>query len=88
MSDSHNSASFALKRTRTIHDLKATYTKSLSRKVIATESPYRETGLDEISKIRRMEVQFLEVRDSIEQYLLELLASLSFNVSLSGFDTS
>ena len=88
VANSHNSASFALKRTREIHQLVPTYTKNLSRKVIATESPYKETFLDEINKIRIMDVQFLEVHDPIEQYLLELLASMSLDISLSGFDTS
>ncbi len=86
--DSHNSASYALKRTRAAHGLAATYTKSMSRKVIATEEPYRQTFLDEIAKIKGMRIRFLEVQDPIEQYLLELLASLKFEVSLSGFDTS
>lgn len=88
VSDSHNSASYALKRTRAAHGLAATYTKSMSRSVIANEEPYRQTFLKEIAKIGGMGIQFLEVQDPIEQYLLELLASLNFEVSLSGFDTS
>lgn len=87
VADSHNSASFALKRTRAIHGLKATYKKIGSRADIVSSPLTRATFLSEIKKIRAMSYRFKEVQDPIEQYLLELAVTLEYKLPLDGFDS-
>lgn len=87
VTDSHNSASFALKRTKAIHGLKATYKKSGSRADIVSHPETRITFLSEIEKIRAMRYRFKEMQDPIEQYLLELAVTLKYNLPLDGFDS-
>ncbi|MCU9847608.1 GIY-YIG nuclease family protein [Defluviimonas sp. WL0024] len=87
VTDSHNSASFALKRTREIHGLSATYKAEGSRQHLVSSSPTRETFLREIEKIRMMEFQFSEITDPIDQYLLELALTLHYELPLDGFDS-
>lgn len=84
---SHNSASYAVKRVREAHGLEASYRPEMSRQHITTEEPWRGYFLEEIEKIRGMQFQFLEVTDPIDQYLLELYATMELGLELSGFDT-
>jgi hypothetical protein len=85
----HNSASFALKRTRAKHPeiQKASYKKADSRQAIVDHELYGETFKSEIVAIRIMKFKFLEVSDPIDQYLLELFATMELNLNLSGFDS-
>jgi len=83
----HNAASFALKRTRTIHGIPASYSTQGTRAQIANLSPTRETFLEEIAKIREMNLRFLEVEDPTKQYLLELAVTMAYKLSLDGFDS-
>lgn len=86
---SHNSASFALKRTRAQHAeiKKATYKATNSRQAIVEHPVYGATFLREIEAIRGMQFKFLEVTDPIDQYLLELFATMEFGLELTGFDS-
>ncbi|MFG6567683.1 MULTISPECIES: GIY-YIG nuclease family protein [unclassified Sulfitobacter] len=86
---SHNSASFALKRTRAKHPeiAKATYSSVNSRQAIVEHPEYGQTFRDEIDAIRSMSFRFLEVPDPIEQYLLELYATIELDLELTGFDS-
>jgi hypothetical protein len=84
---SHNSASFALKRTRSIHGLQATYQKIGSRAEIVSSPVTRATFLSEIEKIRAMNFRFKEVPDPIDQYLLELAITLRYELPIDGFDS-
>ena len=87
VSPSHNSASFALKRTRAIHQLETTYTKKGSRAEIVADPVYGKTFRDQIDKIRTMKGRFLPVEDPILQYLAELAITISYDLSLDGFDS-
>lgn len=86
---SHNSASFALKRTRAKHPeiAKATYSSQNSRQAIVEHPEYGQTFVGEINAIRSMNFRFLEVPDPIEQYLLELYATIELDLELTGFDS-
>jgi hypothetical protein len=59
----------------------------MSRDAISTREPYKSTFLAEIEKIKAMEFRFLRVEHPIEQYMLELYATMAFGLELSGFDT-
>lgn len=88
VSPSHNSASFALKRTRLLHGLSTTYTKLGGRPSIVKHPEYGTTFRAEINAIKHMSFRFFEVSDSIEQYLLELYATMLLGLDLGGFETS
>lgn len=87
VSASHNSASYAVKRVRRKYELSPTYKPEMSRHHITTQEPWRSSFLEEIENIRRMQFRFLEVRDPIDQYLLELYATMELGLDSSGFDT-
>ena len=86
---SHNSASFALKRTRAKHPeiAKATYSSVNSRQAIVEHPEYGETFRNEINAIKSMSFRFLQVPDPIEQYLLELYATIELGLELTGFNS-
>ena len=83
----HNSASFALKRTRHIHEMFATYSATNRRQDIAGNEPTRSTFLAEIAKIRSMQFRFFLESDPINQYLVELALTMKLNLPLDGFDS-
>lgn len=87
VSASHNSASYAVKRVRQAHGLEASYKPEMSRLHITTVEPWRGYFLEEIQKIRGMQFRFLKVEDPVDQYLLELYATMELDLELSGFDT-
>lgn len=87
VSASHNSASYAVKRVRQVHGLEASYKPEMSRLHITTVDPWRGYFLEEIEKIRGMQFRFLKVEDPVDQYLLELYATMELDLELSGFDT-
>lgn len=82
-----NAASYALKRVRRAHQLEASYKPNMSREFITREEPWRGYFLEEIENIRRMDFQFLDLPDKVDQYLLELYATMELGLELSGFDT-
>ena len=83
----HNSASFALKRTRLRHNLPTTYTAVGSRVSITTDPETRASFLEEIQKIREMTFRFVEETDPVAQYLLELAVTIKYGLPLDGFDS-
>ncbi|MBY5976835.1 GIY-YIG nuclease family protein [Phaeobacter italicus] len=87
---SHNSASFALKRTRKRHQeiSKATYKTMLSRAQITAHEIYGATFREEIDRIKGMDFRFLEIKSHIEQYLTELYVTMALNLDTDGFDNS
>ena len=89
VTQSHNSASFALKRTRTRHIeiAKATYKSENSRQSIVEHPLYGETFKDEINAIKGMSFRFLDVPDPIDQYFLELFTTMELGLDLSGFNS-
>ncbi|QUJ77084.1 GIY-YIG nuclease family protein [Sulfitobacter albidus] len=86
---SHNSASFALKRTRSLHPeiRNASYSGTNSRKEIVKHPVYGRTFELQIAAIKAMQFRFIEVADPIEQYFLELFATMELRLDISGFDT-
>ncbi|KII14796.1 GIY-YIG nuclease family protein [Phaeobacter sp. S60] len=87
---SHNSASFALKRTRKRHQeiSKATYKTALSRSEITAHEIYGATFREEINNIKGMNFRFLEIKSHIEQYLTELYVTMALGLDTDGFDNS
>ncbi|UWR91080.1 GIY-YIG nuclease family protein [Phaeobacter inhibens] len=87
---SHNSSSFALKRTRKRHQeiSKATYKTTLSRSQITAHEVYGATFRDEIDSIKGMDFRFLEIKSHIEQYLTELYVTMALGLDTDGFDNS
>jgi hypothetical protein len=83
----HNSASFALKRTRLRHNLPTTYTSAGSRVSIVSEPDTRASFLEAIQKIREMKFRFMEEADPVAQYLLELAVTIKYGLPLDGFDS-
>ncbi len=84
------SASFALKNTRIMHKKTKAYgntsdpNKMTSKDIVET---YAETFQNEVEKIKLMEFCFIKVKDPLDQYILELLATLHFKLPTDGFDT-
>jgi predicted GIY-YIG superfamily endonuclease len=88
LTNSHYSASFAFKETRRAMNLvKASYTKAGSRTALMADEVFQKSFVDQISRIRGMQLQFIRLDDPIDQYLLELYAALELGTSLSEFDT-
>jgi predicted GIY-YIG superfamily endonuclease len=85
---SHNSPSFALKRTRKRFGLTATYRKEGSRQSIIDHDEYGAYFREKIEIIRGMTFKFLELDQAPDQYFLEIFASLTLDTGLDGFRTS
>jgi GIY-YIG catalytic domain len=84
---SHNSASFALKRTRLIHGLPTTYKASGGRAEIVAHPEYGATFRKQIELIGGFSVRFLTMEDPIDQYLSELAITMRYGLPLEGFDS-
>ncbi len=51
------------------------------------EEAFATAFLSNIERIKRMDVKFVEVREPVLQYLLELYAHMELELSLDEFDT-
>lgn len=84
---SHFAASFAFKRARRALDKPASYTTKDSRGELAKDPVFMPEFHRQIDLVKGMEVRFLEVRDPVAQYLLELYAHMEYGLPLDEFDT-
>lgn len=84
---SHNSASFAFKRTRNELGRKATYTVDGSRSALQEDEVFGARFREQIKAVAAMQVRYLQVDDHIDQYLLELYATLECELPSDEFDT-
>jgi len=87
VSNSHYSASFAFKRARHATQISATYKKGEGRGALLQDSIFKAAFDKALVEVRGMEVQYLEIADDLDQYLLELYAALELNTSLTEFGT-
>lgn len=83
----HNKASFAFKRARRHLDQKASYKAANSRASLVLDEVFGPEFIRQVGLIKAMKVQFVEVKDPIAQYLLELYAHMEFGLPLDEFDT-
>jgi predicted GIY-YIG superfamily endonuclease len=83
----HNSASFAFKRARRELGVAASYTKATSRAALQADEIFGECFRRNVAAISNMSVRFLRVADPVDQYLLELYATLELGMPLDEFDT-
>jgi hypothetical protein len=83
----HYSASFAFKRARKRGGYeKASYKPEGSRSDLAN-GVLKEIFLDEIEKVKGMQLRYLKVKDPILQYLLELYSAMELGTELDEFNT-
>jgi hypothetical protein len=87
VSNSHNSASFAFKRARRALDLAASYKTKGSRAALMQDAAFRQEFDRHRHSIKYCVVRFLEVKDPVLQYLLELYAHIEYGLPLDEFDT-
>ena len=87
MTANHNSASFAFKRARRELNIPASYKAESSRAVLQADEIFGDCFRRHVDAVKTMTVQFLEVGDPIDQYLLELYATLEFGLPTDEFDT-
>lgn len=83
----HNSASFAFKRTRRELGVIASYTKVGSRRELVKDPVFAAAFHRHVNLLRDIRVKFVEVRDPLKQYLLELYAHLEYGLELDEFET-
>lgn len=87
LSDSHYSASFAFKQTRRELSLVATYKPEGSRAALFAEEGFRSAFRSQSLRLRSMTMRFLAVKCPVDQYLLELYATMELGLNLEEFDT-
>lgn len=88
-SDRYLMASFAflLAREET-GQTKATYTKRGSRAELQQQPAFQIAFSRSSSRIRAMDIRFVEESDPVRQALLEVYAAISLNTSYNKFDTT
>ncbi|OYW82642.1 MAG: hypothetical protein B7Z26_02690 [Asticcacaulis sp. 32-58-5] len=86
-SNSHYSASFAFKLARAATGIEPTYRKGEGRAALMLDPVFKPAFDAALLQVKGMKVQYLEVKDPLDQYMLELYAALELNTSLSEFDT-
>ncbi|HAD87363.1 MAG TPA: hypothetical protein DCG48_08380 [Rhodospirillaceae bacterium] len=84
---SHNAASFAFKRARRELGVVTTYKPEGSRADLMRRDDFATEFRRQIDRVRQMEARFLEIKDPILQYLVELYAHLELRLPLDEFDT-
>ncbi len=88
LANSHYSASFAFGQTKKILGIKASYRKGEGRADLFKQANFSEEFKRQRDRLEGMKLQFLEVTDPIDQYLLELYAAMELETSLLEFETS
>lgn len=83
----HNSASFAFKRARRELNQARTYNQATSRAALQNDRVFGPCFRRHVKAVGEMHVQFLELTDPIDQYLLELYAALELGLPTDEFDT-
>lgn len=84
---SHNSASFAFKRARRELNIPASYKAGSSRAVLQADEVFGACFRKHVTAVQAMTVQFLRVEDPIDQYFLELYATIELGLPTDEFDT-
>jgi hypothetical protein len=81
----HNSAVYAFKRARTRFGSVATYRKGSGRKELQQDPAFFSLFIEEILRLKGLQVKWIVVENDIDQYLLELYAAMEFNLALDEF---
>jgi hypothetical protein len=84
---SHYTATFAFKTARRNLNAPVTYKPLGSRTSLMEDATFRAELEKQIARTKEMWVRFVEVKDPILQYLLELYACLEWKLPLDEFDT-
>lgn len=88
LANSHNSATFAFSQAKRVLGYQATYRKGEGRADLFKNPEFIVEFERQRTRIKKMQFKFLEIKDPVEQYLLELYLALEFNTSLDEFRTS
>lgn len=83
----HNSASFAFKCARRELNRPATYTREGGRGALMTDPAFGKAFEKQIARLKGFQVKFVESKNPVEQYLLELYAHIEYGLLLDEFDT-
>lgn len=84
----HNQAVFAFKVARELTgNLVASYTKTGSRKALLDEPEFLAAFTESKSRIRSMDLRFVEEEDPLRQALLEIYVSIVLKTPYNDFDT-
>jgi hypothetical protein len=82
----HRSSSFAFKLARQELDREPTYKKEGSRGALQLDPVFMQRFKKQVDRLKTMQLKYLLVDDPIDQYLLELYASMVFGLPLDEFD--
>jgi predicted GIY-YIG superfamily endonuclease len=87
-SSNHNTAPFAfrLAREKTCN-VKASYVTKGSRAELEKDPAFKKAFDDSKQRVRVMKVKYVEERDPIRQYLLEIYVAMSTGAKYNDFDT-
>ncbi|HUZ91483.1 MAG TPA: hypothetical protein VMU78_06245 [Methylocella sp.] len=86
MKQDHHSASFAFKLAREQFHPKPTYKKEGSRGALQQDTIFMQRFAEQIARLKRMHMKYILIDDPIDQYLLELYASMFYGLALDEFD--
>jgi hypothetical protein len=87
-SSGHNQAVFAFKLAREATGcVKAKYSKEGSREVLIADPKFAAAFASAKTRIRSMELRFIEEKDPLRQALLEIYASFVLKTPYNDFDT-
>jgi len=86
-SSDHNQATFAFRiaRRETGHE-KATYTVEGSRSALLRDPSFSEAFNHAKSRIRKMQMRFIEIDDPVQQALLEIYAATCLETPFNDFE--
>lgn len=88
LANSHYSASYAFAQARTELGIKTSYRKGEGRPALFLRPDFREAFERQLSRLRSMEMRYLEIDDPLTQYLFELYAAMELQTPLAEFETS
>lgn len=81
----HSSAAYAFKRARTRFGSVATYRKGSGRKELQRDPNFLPLFVEEIQRLKELQVKWIVVENDVDQYLLELYAAMEFELALDEF---
>ncbi len=87
-SSTHNSAPFAFKLAREDTGiLKASYVTNGSRESLEQEPIFKEAFLRAKRRVKAMDARYVDERDPLKQYLLEIYIAVSLGTKYNDFNT-
>jgi predicted GIY-YIG superfamily endonuclease len=87
-SSTHNSAPFAFKLAREDTGIiRASYVTNGSRESLEQDPKFKEAFLRAKRRVKSMDVRYVEERDPLKQYLLEIYVAVSLGTKYNDFNT-